>query len=77
MHKPFLIAYSPYNHHIYTKIMIAPMYMQVSPSVVPLQMQYPHPPIAHAQQYVYETAFYKHPYFKQFHNNVKAQVWEG
>ena len=39
MHKPSLIAYSPYNHHIYTKIMIDPMYMQVSPAVVPLQMQ--------------------------------------
>ncbi|QIW19747.1 hypothetical protein [Bacillus thuringiensis] len=75
MHKPSLIAYSPYDHHIYTKIMITPMYMQVSPAIVPLQLQ--QPPIAHAQQYVYETAFYKHPYFKQFHNNVKAQVWEG
>ena len=41
MHKPSLIAYSPYNHHIYTKIMIDPMYMQVSPAVVPLQMQQP------------------------------------
>lgn len=51
--------------------------MQVSPAVLPLQMQYPQPPIANAQQYLYETAFYKHPYFKQFHNNVKAQVWEG
>ena len=39
MHKPSLIAYSPYNHHIYTKIMIDPMYMQVSPAVVPLQMR--------------------------------------
>ena len=38
MHKPSLIAYSPYNHHIYTKIMIDPMYMQVSPAVVPLQI---------------------------------------
>ena len=37
MHKPSLIAYSPYNHHIYTKIMIDPMYMQVSPAVVPLR----------------------------------------
>ncbi|EEK83133.1 hypothetical protein bthur0001_30500 [Bacillus thuringiensis serovar tochigiensis BGSC 4Y1] len=51
--------------------------MQVSPAVVPLQLQYPQPPITSTQQYVYETAFYKHPYFKQFHNNVKAQVWEG
>ncbi|MBE5088455.1 hypothetical protein IGI03_10450 [Bacillus thuringiensis] len=77
MHQPFFIAYSPYNHYAYTKMMIKPLYMQVSPAVVPLQMQYPQPPIANAQQYLYETAFYKHPYFKQFYNNVKAQVWEG
>ncbi|MEK4497955.1 MULTISPECIES: hypothetical protein [Bacillus] len=77
MHHPFFIAHSPYHHHVYTKMMIAPLYMQVSPAVVPLQLQYPQPPIASTQQYVYETAFYKHPYFKQFHNNVKAQVWEG
>ncbi|MED0932241.1 hypothetical protein P4T29_11530 [Bacillus mobilis] len=77
MHQPFLFAYSPYNHHVYTKMVINPLYMQVSPDVVPLQMQHPQPPITNAQQYAYGTAFYKNPYFKQFHNNVKAQVWEG
>ncbi|MED2749305.1 hypothetical protein P4278_03365 [Bacillus thuringiensis] len=75
MHHPFLIVHSPYSHHVYTKMMIAPLYMQVSPVVVPLQIQ--QPPIVHSHHYLYETAFYKHPYFKQFHNNVKAQVWEG
>ncbi|WP_270606479.1 hypothetical protein [Bacillus mobilis] len=77
MHHPFLVAYSPYNHHAYTKMVIDPLYMQVSPVVVPLQMQHTQPPITNAQQYAYGTAFYKNPYFKQFHNNVKAQVWEG
>ncbi|PGK43520.1 hypothetical protein CN907_07385 [Bacillus anthracis] len=77
MHQPSLIAYSPYNHHVYTKMVIDPMYMQVSPAVVPLQMQYPQLPLVNAHQYSYGTAFYKNPYFKQFHNNVKAQVWEG
>ena len=57
MHHPFFIAHSPYNHHVYTKMMIDPLYMQVSPAVVPLQLQYPQPPIASAQQYTYETAF--------------------
>ncbi|MGZ7151327.1 hypothetical protein [Bacillus sp. BC08] len=77
MHKPSLIAYSPYDHHIYTKIMIDPMYMQVSPVVVPLQMQYPQPSITSAQQYLYGSSFYGNPYYKHFHHNVKAQVWEG
>ncbi|EJS57199.1 TPA: hypothetical protein ROX87_002004 [Bacillus thuringiensis] len=75
MHKPSLIAYSPYDHHIYTKIMIDPMYMQVSPAVVPLQMQ--QPLTAHMQHYLYGPSFYENPYFKHFHYNVKAQVWEG
>ena len=57
MHKPSLIAYSPYNHHIYTKIMIDPMYMQVSPAVVPLQMQ--QPLTAHMQYYLYNLHFMK------------------
>ncbi len=35
MHQPFFIAYSPYNHYAYTKMMIKPLYMQVSPAVVP------------------------------------------
>ncbi|WP_377865078.1 hypothetical protein [Bacillus sp. R86525] len=77
MHNPFLMYHPPYNNHQYIKIIIDPLYMQVSPAVVPLQMQYPQPLIASAQQYAYGTAFYKSPYFKQFHNNVKAQVWEG
>ncbi|MED0952066.1 hypothetical protein P4T34_00855 [Bacillus mobilis] len=77
MHHPFLVAYSPYNHHVYTKMVIDPLYMQVSPAVVPLQMQHTQSPFTNAQQYAYGTAFYKNPYFKQFHNNVKAQVWEG
>ena len=75
MHKPSLIAYSPYDHQIYKKIMIDPMYMQVLPAVVPLQMQ--QPLAAHMQHYLYGPSFYESPYFKHFHNNVKAQVWEG
>ncbi|HDR7783407.1 MULTISPECIES: hypothetical protein [Bacillus] len=77
MHNPLLIYHSPYNHHQHIKFIIDPMYMQVSPSVVPLQMQYPQPPIASAQQYLYGSSFYGNPYFKHFHHNVKAQVWEG
>ena len=75
MHKPFFIAYSPYDHHIYTKMMINPMYMQISPAVVPLQMQ--QHAIAHSHQYLYGSSFYENPYFKHFHYNVKAQIWEG
>ncbi|MEZ2325728.1 hypothetical protein R1C46_18125 [Bacillus tropicus] len=77
MQYPFFIAHSPYGHYPYTKMMINPLYMQVSPAVVPLQMQHTQPPITNVQQFVYGIAFYKNPYFKQFHNNVKAQVWEG
>ncbi|HDX9610432.1 hypothetical protein [Bacillus toyonensis] len=75
MHQPFLIAHSPYDHHLYAKIMISPMYLQVSPAVVPLQIQ--QPPIAHSHPYLYGPSFYENPYFKHFHYNVKAQVWEG
>ncbi|PEA07348.1 hypothetical protein CN425_13380 [Bacillus cereus] len=75
MHNPFLIYHSPYNHHQYIKFIIDPMYMQVSPAVVPLQVQ--QPPIAHAHYYLYGPSFYENPYFKHFHYHVKAQVWEG
>lgn len=51
------------------------MYMQVSTTVVPLQMQ--QPPIAHVHHHLYGQSFYENPYFKHFHYNVKAQVWEG
>ncbi|KAB2440971.1 hypothetical protein [Bacillus luti] len=74
MHQPVLIAQSPYNHHLYTKIMIDPMYMQVAPVVVPMQMQQP---TAYAHLYLYGPSFYENPYFKHFHYHVKAQVWEG
>ncbi|WP_033657645.1 hypothetical protein [Bacillus wiedmannii] len=75
MHHPLLIAHTLYNHHLYTKIMINPMYMQVSTTVVPLQIQ--QPPIAHVHHHLYGQSFYENPYFKHFHYNVKAQVWEG
>ncbi|OQR57146.1 hypothetical protein [Bacillus sp. CDB3] len=75
MHHPLLIAHSPYNHHLYTKIMIDPMDMQVSSAIVPLQMQ--QPPIAHTHHYLYGPLFYENPYFKHFHYHVKAQVWDG
>ncbi|HGH7182403.1 hypothetical protein DXB51_25910 [Bacillus cereus] len=75
MHHPVLIAQSPYNHHLYTKIMIDPMYMQVSQTIVPMQM--PQLLTAHAHHYSYGPSFYENPYFKHFHYNVKAQVWEG
>ncbi|GAB6433180.1 hypothetical protein bcgnr5372_50520 [Bacillus luti] len=75
MHHPVLIAQSPYNHHLYTKIMIDPMYMQVSQTIVPMQM--PQLLTAHAHHYLYGPSFYENPYFKHFHYHVKAQVWEG
>ncbi|MCU5378743.1 hypothetical protein OCA08_16540 [Bacillus cereus] len=75
MHNPLLIYHSPYNHHQHIKFLIDPMYMEVSSAVVPLQLQ--QPPIAHAHNYLYGPSFYGNPYFKHFHYNVKAQVWEG
>ncbi|MGW5954051.1 hypothetical protein [Bacillus mycoides] len=75
MHNPLLIYHSPYNHHQHIKFIIDPMYMEVSSAVVPLQLQ--QPPIAHVHHYLYGPSFYENPYFKHFHYNVKAQVWEG
>jgi hypothetical protein len=74
MHNPFLMYHSPYNDHQYVKIIIAPMYMQVSPAVVPLQVQQP---MVHTHQFLFGPSFYKNLYFKHFHYHVKAQAWEG
>ncbi|MFD6508549.1 MULTISPECIES: hypothetical protein [unclassified Bacillus (in: firmicutes)] len=56
MHNPFLIYHSPYNHHQYIKFIIDPMYMQVSPVAVPLQVQ--QSTIAHSHQCLYGPSFY-------------------
>ncbi|WP_212935525.1 hypothetical protein [Bacillus hominis] len=55
MHNPFLIYHSPYNHQ-YIKIIIDPMYMQVSPVVVPLQVQ--QQPMVHTHQFLLGPSFY-------------------
>ncbi|WP_252200249.1 hypothetical protein [Bacillus mycoides] len=55
-------------------MIINPMYMQVSPAVVPLQVQQS---MVHTHPILFGPSFYENPYFKHFHYNVKAQVWEG
>ncbi|AJH18309.1 MULTISPECIES: hypothetical protein [Bacillus] len=74
MHNPFLIYHSPYNDHQYIKMIINPMYMEVSSAVVPLQVQQS---MVHTHPILFGPSFYENPYFKHFHYNVKAQVWEG
>ncbi|RFT63608.1 hypothetical protein D0U04_24320 [Bacillus clarus] len=76
MHKPSFVVHSPYNEHMYTKVFIQPLYMQVFTPVVATYSQV-HPEQAPVQPFLYGHSFYEIPYFKNFYHNVKAQVWDG